>query len=224
ISQGRRPRFSPDGQTLMYSVGYSKGANSLYIQRYPGVAPFSAIGVEPVRIGDGCEVATDTAVWSPDGRSVLFGAYCGNSGPADWGLWLSTLDGKRMPGPRPLPQSILDLIDGISQWLPVPSRLLIPFRSPDREFISILPISDDGTKIVGQWQKITFGTGNEVQASAASTGRMALSSRNKEIHIWGLPIDGNGETTGTPKRLTSRPAEEQETSFTLSRDGKNLVF
>jgi Tol biopolymer transport system component len=224
ISQGRRPRFSPDGQALMYSVGDGKGQQSLYVQPSPGVAPDAELGLKPVRIGAGCQVLTDTAVWSPDSRHVLFGGYCGNSGPGDWGLWLSTLDGRRTPGPRPLPQDILDRIDGISQWLPGPSRLLMTIRAPDTQLISTLPVSEDGTKIVGPWQKITFGTGTEAQASAATTGRMALSSRNTETHIWGIPIDGNGQATAAPTRLTSRPAEEQETGFTLSRNGESLDF
>lgn len=224
ISQGRRPRFSPDGQALMYSVGFGKGGgDSLYVQRSPGVAPRADLGLNPVRIGAGCQVQTDTAVWSPESRRVLFGAYCGNSGPGDWGLWLSTLDGKRTPGPRPLPQNILDVIDGISQWLPGPSRLLIPFRDPEKEFISILPVSEDGTRIAGPWQKITFGTGTEAQASAASTGRMALSSRSTETHIWGIPVDGSGQATGAPGRLTPRSAEDYETDPVVSRDGGNLV-
>jgi serine/threonine protein kinase len=225
ISQGRRPRFSPDGQALMYSVGDGKGVHdSLYVQRSPGVAAFADLGLKPVRIGAGCQVRTDTAVWSPDSRRVLFGGYCGNSGPGDWGLWLSTLDGKRTPGPRPLPQDILDRIDGISQWLPVPSRLLIPTRDPDREFLSMLPVSEDGTRIAGPWQRITFGTGTESQASAAHTGRMALCSRSTETHILGIPIDGDGLATAAPKQLTSRSGEDWETDPVLSRDGENLGF
>jgi Tol biopolymer transport system component/tRNA A-37 threonylcarbamoyl transferase component Bud32 len=206
ISQGRRPRFSPDGQMLMYSTG-----SDLFIHRTPGVAP--------VQIGAGCHVAMESAVWSPDGQRVLFSAACGShqySGPFE--MWISTLDGKRIAGPRVSPPFYQ-----IDQWLPSPSRLLLTMDVSDGTSIVMVPVSADGTHVTGPWQKLTFGTGAERLASAASNGRIALSSVNSETHIWGVPIDGNAHATGVPKRLTSNLAGG-DNSFSLSRDGKNLAF
>jgi Tol biopolymer transport system component len=215
ISRGSRPRFSPDGQMMMYSLhanGASGLGGDLFIQRDPAGAP--------VQIGAGCVVLPDSAVWSPDSRRVLFWAACG-SGRNTYQyptLWVSTLDGKSVAGPT-LSDSF-----AINQWLPGPSRLLVTVPLSDGSSIATVPVSADGTTVTGQWQRLTLSTGGAWQPSAARNGRIALSAMDWESHNWGIPIDGNGHATGPPRRLTARPAGEYETFPVLSRDGKNLAF
>jgi Tol biopolymer transport system component len=217
IPQGKRPRFSPDGQMLMYSTGVGYFGDSLYIQPSTGAAP----GAEPVRIGAGCQVQPQSAVWSPDSSRVLFIATCGQKSVSGYyDLWVSTLNGNRTAGPRPLPQFLEE--GEIYQWLPGPSRLLLAVS--DGSSIATLPVSEDGTKITGPLQKMTFGTGIALCASEASSGRIAFQSGIWDAHIWGVPIDGDGQATGAPRRLTSRAAEDYESNFALSRDGENLAF
>ncbi len=219
ISRGDRPRYSPDGQMMLYSLhttgvgdGFGQGPGDLFIQRAPAVAP--------AQIGAGCNVYPDWAVWSPDSRRVLFWAACGserNTG-RDPTLWVSTLDGKRVAGPT------LSFSFIIGQWLPGPSRLLLTMDVSDGRSITTVPVSADGTTVTGQWQRLTLGTGGGWQTSAASNGSIALSIMDWESHNWGIRIDGNGHATGPPGRLTTRPAGEYETSPVLSRDGENLAF
>ncbi len=209
IPLARRPRYSPDGQMLLYTTG-----TGVFVQRFPGAAP--------VEIGAGCRVDGDSALWSPDGRRVLFGALCGNdlaSGNNNVLPWVSTLDGKRSAG-LSLPRSVY----GIDQWLPGPSRLLLHTSVGNGDSLATLPVSADGTKVTGEPQKLTFGTESQKHPSAASDGRIAFSSERFEPRIWGLPIDGNGHATGAPRQLTSRPEGEWEMVPVLSRDGKSLVF
>ena len=208
VSRGAHPKFSPDGRMLMYSTG----TTALFIQGEPGTTP--------VQIGAGCDVYQ--GVWSPDGRRVLLGAACPSGGySTNIRLWVSTLDGKRTPGP-----SLMVPFGGFSidQWLADPSRLLMHIYNADGASIATIPVSEDGTKVTGPWQRVTFSTDAEGPASAALDNRIVFSSGNQEIHNWGVPIDGNGHAAGAPRRLTSRPAGVVETSPVLSRDGRHLAF
>ncbi len=215
IPQGRRPRYSPDGETLLYSIGAgSVGVGTMFIQRAPGVPP--------VQIDEGCSGDSESAVWSPDGRGILFLGLCDSdraSGNNNVRLWLSTLDGKRTASPR-LPPPFYE----IDQWLPDPSRFLVHIGSGNGSSLAALPVSADGTSVAGPAQRLTFGTESVGHASGALDGRIAFSSQHAEPRVWGIPIDGNGHATGAPRQLTSRPAGEYEYLPVLSRDGRNLVF
>jgi Tol biopolymer transport system component len=87
--------------------------------------------------------------------------------------------------------------------------------------ITALPISADGTKVTGPAERLTFGTGTERHASAAS-GLLALSAVNQEDHIWGVRVDAGGHATGAPRQVTSGGGREW--LGYLSRDGQKLVF
>ncbi len=210
VPGGHRPRFSPDGKWLMYSFGE---VGDLYIQRLnEGVS-----GTGPVPIGAGCaNVFEHTAVWSPDSSRVFFGGVCGDSQ-----FWLSTLDGKRIAGPRPLPEHLRDT-GNIAQWLPDPSRLLFVLPAANGASIATVPLSEDGTKITGPMRRITLGIAGAGEASRAANGRIAFDSGSSDVHILGLSIDGDGHATGEPGRLTSR-AGDGGGDFALSRDGKSLA-
>ena len=210
ISKGRHPRFSPDGQMLMYSVGGGNSIgsyNELFVQRLSGGAP--------IQIGAGCAAYPSSAVWSPDSSRVLFDGTC--SGQPDE-AWVVTLGGVRSPVAG-LNERVID------EWLANPSRLLLPFYrwGPDlfEGSISALPISADGRKITGPAERLTFGTEPERRASAAG-GLIAISASNSEDHVWGVPVDATGHAIGAPRQLTSGSAHEYLAY--LSRDGQKLLF
>jgi len=197
IPDGSRPRFSPDGQMLMYT----KGLTGLFIQPLHGGSP--------VRIDEGCTVV-NAAAWSPDSNRILFFAYCRDSTDL---VWVSALDGKRVPA-RIRPNSL-------DEWLPSPPRILTAAQAGDGRSIIAVPISADGARVVGPPQRITFGTGNERHVAAASNGRLAISSGSSDPHIWAIPIDAGGHATRAPKQLTSGAWESRPV---LSRDGRGLLF
>jgi Tol biopolymer transport system component len=213
IPKGRRPRFSPDGQSLMYSVGDGDdyAPVDLFIQRLSGGTP--------TQIGAGCHPLPLSAVWSPDGSRILFDGRCPEDGGKE-SAWVSTADGRRT-GRLPLQEPIID------QWLPSPSRLLVPFDyfrvlgASDEASITALPVATDGTKVTGPSERVTFGTGTERHVSAAR-GLMTLSAVNRDDHIWGVPIDASGHATDGPRQLTSGSAGES--LGYLSRDGQKLIF
>jgi len=211
IAKGNHPRFSPDGQMLMYSTGgMQEGSDSgeLFVQRLSGGAP--------TPIGPGCTVFPFSPVWSPDSRRIIFTAECKGKDKDNFG-WVATMDGRLSPG---------GLQDDpvIDQWLTNPPRLLVPFDREgvfDEGSIRTLPISEDGTKVTGPAERLTFGTGSERHASAGN-GFVVVSAFNGEDHIWGIPIDASGHSNGPPRQLTSGSTHED--LVYLSRDGRKLLF
>jgi serine/threonine protein kinase len=229
VPEGRRPRFSPDGQRLMYWTGpqvvnvTGSGEARLWVR------PVS--GGEPVQLAAGCRLFERSTMWSPDGSRVLFIGICGHfdySSPEDYGIsgWVSTADGKSLKPNRQLyrvwptihsPDQV-----SIDQWLSSPSRVLIPIRLGDATTITTLPISADGTSVTGSPERIMFAGGDDARISVAANGRMVLSADTSQSHVWSLPIDSNGKASGPLRQLTSGTAGEF--ASTLSADGQKLAF
>jgi Tol biopolymer transport system component len=108
IPNGRRPRFSPDGQSVMYSV---QEDIDLFVQ------PLS--GGSPTQIGTGCSlIRMASSVWAPDGSLILFEGTCPEDGGKE-SVRVSAADGRRF-GSLALQAFVID------EWLRNPSRLLIP--------------------------------------------------------------------------------------------------
>ena len=231
IPEGHRPRFSPDGQRLMYWTGPEpedvRGSSDvkLWVRRVSGG--------EDTQIGAGCRLFERTPVWSPDGSRILLIGTCGNdlvtrgSQPEDFGLaaWVFTLDGKGSQPNREL-HGLWSTIHGdspvIDQWIANPSRLLIPVAIGDATSITSVPVSTDGTSMAGPLQRLTIAGGKAVRVSAALNGRLVLSAETTVSHIWSLPIGSEGTATGLPKQVTYGPAGEVEPL--LSKDGEKLAF
>jgi serine/threonine protein kinase len=212
IPQGHRPRFSPDGQILMYWTNHSFGS-AIGLRSYDHVGelflqPISRGALKQIAIG--CGVTPYSPVWSPDGSRVLFQGAC----EGVEGTWVTTLDGKRaaLPGLR---GGVID------QWMDEPSRLLMP----DWHSVTVAPVSSDGQKLMGPPQRLTFGTGDEAHASAAANGGIVLSSENRQIHMLVLAVDAAGRGVGMPRQLSSGSADDGWLySGSLSRDGRNFAF
>ena len=110
----------------------------------------------------------------------------------------------------------------IDQWVADPPRALIPLRVGDATYVTAVPISADGTKVIGPSQRLASLTDDLTRASAAFNGRMVLSVSASTSHIWSLPINARGQATGEPRQLTYGSAGELHPS--LSRDGEKVAF
>src|SRR5262249_28110352 len=143
VARGRRPRFSPDGQSLMYStgeIGPGRTGKKLFI--------LSLANGSTTPIAPNCMV-DQNAAWSPDGRSILLSARC-NTMLDTFDIWSPSRDGQSlrktslhdsfMAYDFDSPQGIISL----DQWVPRPNRLLLPRLTGDVAYIGALPISADG--------------------------------------------------------------------------------
>ena len=228
IPNGRRPRFSPDGQRLLYWTGppdtQESSLDAKFWQR-------STSGGDPVQIGRGCRIFENSAVWSPDGSRILFIGTCGSDlqhpdpQTHEVRAWVADADGRNMKSNDALYAVWPSLHIGnkvINQWLANPSRLLLPIPAGDASSVMTVPISNDGTRITGPPQRLTFSGGRVTGISAAAGGRIALTSEIQESHIWAMSMRADGVALGSPKELTHGPAGEY--SPALSANGEKLAF
>jgi len=151
IPHGKIPRFSPNGKMLMYwTKEPGVAGEALFVQPLAGGAPARIVDQQS---GEDCW-ADKGAIWSPDSTHIVFAAYCGS---AIHPLWISTLDGKRVPlAPAASEYFPIDL------WPTNPPRVLGYTDAGDGVSIIAVPISADGSRVSGPWQRIIFGTANRV--------------------------------------------------------------
>jgi Tol biopolymer transport system component len=226
--EGRRPRFSPDGAWIAYSVGGKRffpvapGSGKLYI--------VPAGGGAPVELQPGFASA-HYPVWSPDGKHVLFLGRSKADGPVeetfDW--WVTPVGGgpavktgalavlrrRRLQVPNfPYPSAMQ-----ADAW--VGNEVLFAAQSQSQESSNLwrIPISPETWQVSEEPERLTFGTGLEMQASAAShTGDLVFASGATIADIWSLSADG----TGALRRLTENTAYDFWPS--VSADGRKIMF
>lgn len=213
---GRSPRFSPDGKWIAYWVG----DQSYYGHRQIFVIP--ATGGQP-RCVQPEFFSASRPVWSPDGEHLLFrgarDAKAAQAGNFDW--WVSPLDAGtavQTGGLEVLRQSKLaamersQLIGGFgvepSEWT---RRSIVFSASSGTAGLSgslWRANIDSRYRIQGPVQRLTSGTENELQPSAAGS-YLAFASVTQNENIWSLPVDpNNGRISGEPRRITTSTAAD----------------
>jgi eukaryotic-like serine/threonine-protein kinase len=236
--QGRRRRFSPDGQWIAYWVGTQR-------QQFPRNATYivASSGGEPRRLV-AAFFSADSPLWSPDGQHVLFLGAEDDKKPVaeryDW--WVApvnegapvatgALAALRVNGVAPVWREPGDWIDdsivfaaSTGQYATVLGTGLINQSSTWR-----VRLTSNPWRINGKPQQLTIASGTESQPSVArgpdGIARLALmtASTPGNTHIWALPVRANeGTVTGEIERLTSSVVENQYAS--ISADGSTLVF
>lgn len=227
---GRSPRFSPDGKWIAYWVG----DQSYYGRR--------EIFVIPVRGGQPRAIqpeffSASRPIWSPDGKHLLFrgarDSKASEAGQFDW--WVSALD----PGPAVqtgaaelLRQSKLAAMErsqlnggfGVepSEW----TRDSIVFSASSGSAGlsgSLWRVAIDSRyRIQGPVQRLTSGTENELQPSAAAA-YIAFANVTQDENIWRLRIDPNaGQVSGEPEHVTTTAASDVLPAS--SADGRKVAF
>ncbi|HET9012244.1 MAG TPA: hypothetical protein VFN38_10555, partial [Gemmatimonadaceae bacterium] len=211
--EGRRPRFSPDGSRIAYSVGLPRSGSTAPSSTFV----IALAGGAPARVLSDFAVAHDP-VWSPDGRALLVTAKRSRSEAlADLDWWVAATDGRdpvatgaaRIPavktsfeGPTPGYQWRDDGVlfsDGTSLWS--------------------MPMSADG-RAGGSARRLTLGVERQYDPSMSRDDRLVFASAiaTRVIDRVSLTIpDAQPVTLYADNRLG-----EGRTSQT--RDGSLLVF
>jgi Tol biopolymer transport system component len=227
---GRSPRFSPDGKWIAYWVG----DQSYYGRRQILVIPVS--GGQPRAIQPEFFSAS-RPVWSPDGKHLLFrgarDSKASEAGQFDW--WVSPLD----PG-LPVQTGCAELLRHTKLAAMERSQLNGGFGVEPSEWTrdSIVFSASSGSaglsgslwranidshyRVQEPVQRLTSGTENELQPSAAGSA-IAFASVTQNENIWSLRVDpNNGRVSGGPLRITTSTAADVLPAS--SADGRKLAY
>jgi serine/threonine protein kinase len=224
ISQhGRRPRFSPDGNWIAYTVpGRSPTNSPLYI--------IPSTGGEPKRLAP--EIVTSVAAWAPDSKHLLVNGY---KGAAVYDCWIVPIDGGPVIKAEVTPvfqrqamaattTSRRDMTSWLLHgWIPGSSEALFSAWRGDVSNLWRVPFSLKTWQVTGDPRQVTFGAGGQQSASVSAAGSVAFASIALTSAIWSLPMDGDqAKVTGEMRPLAETGSFD--ISPALSGDGKKLVF
>ena len=220
--RGRGPRFSPDGQRIVYWVGESYFVRTqVYVVAASGGAPSQ---VQPTFYG------AHDAVWSSNGKSLLFWGQRKESSTPDW--WVAPADGG-----EPVQTGVFGLFarqnlsaGGPAAW--VDDQVYFSARR-DTTNLWRVTVSPRTGKSSGLPRRLTFGTDQEGEPSVASNGNLVFSSAAAIANVWRLPMDfKQGKATGNLIRVTRDLSTEvypsisanQRLAFSADRSGKREIW
>ena len=211
---GRRPRFSPDGRSIVYWKG-----------------PYDSL---PLRAGDGHifivdlstsgtrEFAADFAaaidpVWSPDGRHILFVGLKDpqNYETMDW--WIAPVSG----GPATMcPVLTEDFFFTPFVW--VGDRVYFSRGAEAGERVGQVRIDPGTLRPASPPGRLTSGA-NDENAPSVAAGRLVFSSVTTNSDLYRLALETNRTNVpATPERLTRDGGQQIPRSVTP--DGERIVF
>jgi serine/threonine protein kinase len=220
IEGGYRPRVSPDGKSVAYSIA----------RQPPFVSDGDTIGIILLKGGSPRVLLPDFLasgypVWSPDGRHLLCVATKRLPGPSDWWVvdvesgqpiqtgWAANVQRAGM---------IRSSYRGAAFWR---GNRVYAVSRPAREAATLwsFVVSPESFSIQTPGTRIISGAKSEDDFAIADDGRMVSASTVSNTDIYALPIDAErGRVTGPLRRLTYDVSEE--TYATVSRDGTKMSY
>jgi eukaryotic-like serine/threonine-protein kinase len=221
-AEGRRPRFSPDGQWIAYWVGERQMLDGQ-------VFVVSSSGGAPTRVGS-ILTSAGYPVWSPDGEQLLVLAKEESANALDW--WIIPLDAG-----DPIKTNVMGSvrkygIDGglifrphipPEAWRPEDNSVVFSGQLGGSTNLWSIQLSPDNWQTRGDPERITFGSGLETHASRSGGGHIAFASMVQNTDVFALPVEANtGKVTGSLQRLTRDAADD--VTPTISLDGKTVAF
>jgi serine/threonine protein kinase len=199
--KGNRPRYSPDGQRLSFTLldtGHSQRALSTAVFLMP------AEGGERTEFRTGF-LSSSNPVWSPDASQLL---YAGSDLPSasetvhfqlagaslDGAAWyLASVSGGPPVRIEPSAQfaNFLPAFPLPLAWLRS-NRILFSYVSGDTVNLWMATLSADNRRIIGPPEQLTFGTGRITDASVTSSGAVVFAITASRPRLWDIPLETRG--------------------------------
>ena len=220
---GRRPRFSPDGSQIAYSIGSVTHAMNLPQASRMYVMPAS--GGPPKQIEPGFTSA-GFPVWLSDGNHLLFLGRRDASGAADntYDWWVASLDGSPAVKTGAY-EKFRSASFETGQILPgdvVRDQVIFAAQSGDSTNLWRIRIAAGSWQAAEPPQRLTFGSGVEAGPSFAQ-GRVVFAGVSHKENIWSIAIDANkGKVLGKMQHVTQGAVTD--TRPTLSADGSKVAY
>jgi len=187
-----RPRFSPDGQWIAADTGGSYASKLLVV---------------PAAGGSARRIAADfydpaSAVWSPDGKKILFSGSREQGGETDW--WVAPLDG----GPI-VKTGAFKVIRPDNIFYAVPLDWLDDYILYSTGNLWRIAISPTTFRVAEKPERLTTSSVQERFAHAAPKSggkpgewRIVLAAMQRSSGLWSLPLDANaGKALGEPVKM-----------------------
>ena len=225
VRQGFRPKFSPDGRLILYSLGATRGSNNV---RTAHLVPAAGGPSKQWQADFG---SISSPVWSPDGKHILFAGrreFAGRYERTEW--WVAPVERGSVVQTGAV-ESLLgngfvftDTSGSVlDQWSSARDAVIFSGQAGDSTNLWEISLAPGTWKATGAPRRLTIGTGPDIEPTVAATGQLAFASVNRNVDIWSLPVDANnGQVKGTLVRLTADAAADRSPS--LSADGNTLVF
>ena len=220
---GWHPLLSPDGSMILYAevASFASALTTparMFLVSVPGGTPlpFQPDFVVIPYAGTG-----PVAVWSPDGKHVLFHGRRGtDASTRDW--WVAPVEG----GPAVPTGAAKDLLAG------APTVLMAWFRNRVifGQGMTIagfnlwaVEISAGDWRITGKPERITAGTGIQIDPSVSTGGRLLFAEMSTLTSLWILPLDPmRGTSSAEPRQIIGD--QRVKTQPSISRDGSKLAY
>lgn len=215
---GRNPRFSPDGGSVVYWVGdpdETAASGQLFL--------LSIADRSSVRLAADFRDAR-LPVWSSDGQYVLFTGCRTGDQPmptcSEW--WVTSKDGARVQNTGSvalLRGEQIQPIDEIGGWY----RDTVLFSGRRETTTSLWELAIPRTTLRGEGKprRLTSGDAREVAPSLADNGTIAFEHLTGALHVWRIAHASNRKDVGATK-VTQDAAVDISPS--ISHDGRWLAF
>ncbi|MFN0171543.1 MAG: TolB family protein [Bryobacteraceae bacterium] len=192
---GRRPRFSPDGQWIAYydkSTATAGGAGAKMF-----VVP--SVGGTARQIRKDFQIA-QMPVWTPDGKYLVFDGT-NPDGLTDW--WATRVDDS-----PPIPTGIMRMVQQAFWSITGPdqvtgNRVFFAASAGDERHVWAVPISPETFKVAGDPEIVTAGSDQFGQLRLGGQDRVAYANSRTAMDVWVAPIDGDeGRVHGDLRRVS----------------------
>jgi Tol biopolymer transport system component/DNA-binding winged helix-turn-helix (wHTH) protein len=201
-----RPHVSPDGTTVLFSIGFESRAN-LYTMPAGGGAPRQFTFLNAFSIG---------GVWSPDGRSIAFASNEGGRAR----VWTANADGGAL---RPHPTGEMSESYDLA-W--APGRRLLYQQAANRNYYWLDPYTGRQDLLV---KDASVGWLGPVVYSP--DGRRIAVSWNRQPHpgLWLIDADDSTETqlldvSGTRGSMPFPIGWSADGAYVFAVDGKRAAY